>query len=483
MSYEKFAKDVGLIGITRVLLTGLTGLILLPLLTKTIGAHDYGLWVQVTVTVSLLQALVFFGLPNAMVRFLAAEKDKKKIREGFYSIVFFVLFISLILSLGLILFPEKLADNFFDGAIDIVRITGLIILVHNLGWACFCFFRTFSEMKVFSFFIILENIGLIVLVFYFITAGYRIVGAVISLLFMKFLIFSVLFFMILLRIGIELPNFSQLKEFLRFGLPTVPGNISNWIITSADRYLIGYFMGAAFIGYYSSGYLLGDIISMFSGVLVFVLTPTLSKLYDEQKVQEVKIHLSYSIKYFLMLGIPFFFGTLLLSKPLLSILTTQEIASASFMITPLIALGAILRGMSFIIMQVFILTKKTKIIGFIWVVSAFINFFLNILLIPYFGILGAALATLISYLVAFSLFTIYCFKYFAFTLDKKFITKSVLAAFLMGIILLKLNQTYISNILITLLMGIVIYFSVLFSLKGFSKKEIKFFKKLIKKID
>ena len=45
-----------------------------------------------------------------------------------------------------------------------------------------------------------------------------------------------------------------------------------------------------------------------AGILGFVLPPALSKLYDEDRMDEVKMHLSYSLKYSLTLAIPFVFG-------------------------------------------------------------------------------------------------------------------------------------------------------------------------------
>ncbi|GAH76514.1 unnamed protein product, partial [marine sediment metagenome] len=42
----------------------------------TLGAHDYGIWSQVHVTINLILPFTTLGLTNAMVRFLAAEKNK-----------------------------------------------------------------------------------------------------------------------------------------------------------------------------------------------------------------------------------------------------------------------------------------------------------------------------------------------------------------------------------------------------------------------
>ena len=91
MSYQKFGRDIGLVALVNILVA-LSGLILLPVLTKTLGAYDYGLWVQAQVTLGLVMNIVHLGVPIALSRFLAAEKDKNRIRTGFYSVFFFVLF-------------------------------------------------------------------------------------------------------------------------------------------------------------------------------------------------------------------------------------------------------------------------------------------------------------------------------------------------------------------------------------------------------
>ncbi|NQE44582.1 hypothetical protein C5S31_00995 [ANME-1 cluster archaeon GoMg2] len=51
--YKLFAQRVGLMGITT-LIVNLRGLIFIPILTKTLGASDYGIWAQIIVTSSLV---------------------------------------------------------------------------------------------------------------------------------------------------------------------------------------------------------------------------------------------------------------------------------------------------------------------------------------------------------------------------------------------------------------------------------------------
>ena len=83
--YKKYAKNVSLVTIANIIST-LKGFILLPILTKALGAELYGMWALILVTISLLAPLCTLELGFAIVRFLGAEKDKEKISEGFSSI-------------------------------------------------------------------------------------------------------------------------------------------------------------------------------------------------------------------------------------------------------------------------------------------------------------------------------------------------------------------------------------------------------------
>nr|QNO54341.1 hypothetical protein DIMBOPOO_00013 [Methanosarcinales archaeon ANME-1 ERB7] len=73
--YKLFAQRVGLVGITT-LIVNLRGLILIPILTKTLGTDAYGIWSIIMVTLSLLSPLALLGLTTAMIRFLAVEKEE-----------------------------------------------------------------------------------------------------------------------------------------------------------------------------------------------------------------------------------------------------------------------------------------------------------------------------------------------------------------------------------------------------------------------
>ena len=123
--------------------------------------------------------------------------------------------------------------------------------------------------------------------------------------------------------------------------------------------------------------------------------------------------------------------------------------------------------------------KKTTILGYIWISVAILNIVLNIFSVPYLGIFGAGLATLICYFFAFAVTLIYSKKYARLPFDYKSIAKILVASAIMGVFVKIANPYGIINILIVIAIAVVIYFVVLFLLKGINKKEVDLIKGMI----
>lgn len=479
-SYQKFTKDIILIGIARFLILFL-GVVRLPLLTKTLGAHDYGIWSQIGVTLMFCLAFVDLNLTGAMLRFLAAEKNKRAIQDDFCSVVSIVFSCGLIVSLVMIVFAYPIAMNFFDGAVQIIRITALLMLLRLLSFAYLSLLQAFQQMKRYSIVIIARECGQVGLIAYLALNGYGILSIVSSALAIEVVTLVSLFFLIKSQISIKKPHFFRMKEYLSYSLPALPAKLAFWVVQSSDRYVIGYFLGVTSVGIYSAAYILGNLLFVVTSVLTVVLTPALSKLYDEGRMNEVKTTLRYSFKYSLAIAIPFIFGSVVLAEPVLRVLSTPEIAGRGSTIVPLIALGISFYGIYAIPLQHLLLVKKTKIVATIWVIAAIVNLGLNILVVPYWGILGAATTTLIAFALALGITTYYALKEFKFSVDWLFITKSLIASGIMSIVVWLIAPTGSIDTVLSIVAGMAVYGVAIFLLKGFTKKEISFFWGLLRR--
>ncbi|MDD3754679.1 MAG: oligosaccharide flippase family protein [Methanobacterium sp.] len=476
--YKIFVQRIGLVGIAN-LLVALSSLILLPILTKNFSIDDYGIWVQINTTIALLPNLTTLGLPFTMVRFLSAETDKKIIQEGFYSIFSMVLIATFIVSLLLLIFSKQIALAIFNGNVNVAIILSAIVFLACLNALLLNYFRTFQEMKKYSFFLLMQTYLGVAIVSYLALGGYGIYMVSLGLLIANFITFLAMFALIIWSIGFKIPKFRNIREYLSFGVPTIPGNLSSWIVNSSDRYVIGIFLSAAFVGYYSPGYTLGYSISMLMAPFSLLLPSVLPQYYDKNNMEKVSSFLNYSTKYFLLVAIPAAFGLSILSKPLLNVLTTPDIALNGYLITPITALSTLIFGVYAIISNVLVLEKKTKVIGTIWIIAATMNLILNILLVPFFGIIAAAATTLMAYIVAFIISLKFSTKFFNF--DYKFILKSITASTIMSAIILFINPQNLMNIIIAIVISIIVYFGLILVMKGIKQDEFKLFKAMFGK--
>ena len=476
--YVRFIQRIGLVGLTNILIS-LSSLIFIPIITKSFTTAEYGMWAQVNTTIALVPNIANLGLPYTMVRFLSAEKDKEKIKDSFYPMISLTFISTLIICSLFLIFGNAIANALFNGSMQVLYITTAISFFACMNLMLISFFRTFQQMKRYSLFLVLQSyIGVFVSI-YLTYAGYNIETVVLGLLTGYVAVFIMMAFLIVKYLGIGIGKWSNLKEQLAFALPTIPSNVSSWVVDSSDKYVIGILIGSVAVGCYSPGYALGSILLMFLSPFAVLLPAVLPEHYEKGNMSEVDKYLSYSMKYYLLLTIPAAVGMSVLSKPLLYIITTPEIALGGYMVTPFVCLGAIFMGMYGITNNILILEKNTMILGKLWIVVAISNIVLNLLLVPYLNILGAAIATLICYILAFAVTAIASKKTMRLPFNIKELLKIVIAASIMGIAVYIMHPIGIINVLISIVAGVIIYFAIIFILKEVTMKEIAIFKDLI----
>jgi len=482
MSQKKFFADVGVIGVTKILVS-LKGLFLLPLITKILGEESYGIWVQVIITITLLSYLFTLGLPFSLVRFLPGQKNKALLREHFYSTLSIIIFSTTAVSFILFLLSGFIAPVLFGGREDLVLLLCFAFPLYSSNLLFLNYFRARKEMRRYSCGILFQSYFEVILLYILIFSGYGLFAAVLAVVCVNLSLFIILLRVISKQIGLSVPKFSRVRELLNFGIPTIPSNFSSWIMQSSDRYLIAFFMGILAVGFYSPAYTLGFMVSYIFAPLAFVLPPTLSEIYDKNRKGEVKQYLTFSTQFLFFFAIPAFFGLLIFSRELLSLLSTDRIANEGYMVVPIVAISAVLWGLSSIYSQSIVLAKKTKLIGSITIFGALTNFVLNLLLIPFIGIIGAAIATLISFGLLTAGKIYFSRRFIHFPVEFGFVFKVFAASIIMAILLYGLKYLLIVNVVILLLLiicGFALYIGLMFIIKGIDRDMVRKIMQIIK---
>lgn len=477
MTYKKFIKHVAGVGIAN-LIIAIQGILLIPIITKYLGAHDYGIWIQLMLIVALLVPLSMLGLNAAVVRFLAGEKDKQKIVEAFFSSTFIVALLSLILAIVIFLLSDHVSFYLFkDSSLsNLIKITGAILVIQSLNLMGLSLFRTFRRIKAYSILTVFQSIGELLLLAYIVFSGYDLLIMLLGVLIIRTAFTLIIFSIIVSNIGFTLPHFYNTRTYLSYCLPLMVVFSFAFIISSSDRFIIGFLLGPASVGVYSVSYSISSIISLMWFPIAFVMFPTITKLWEEKDIEGVKSYFKLVFKFFSILAIPIIFGLSILSKQIILLLSTPEFVP-SYNLIPII--GA---GYFFYICIVYLgeyilsLLKKTKVTGLLYTFFGFFNLGFTFLFVSQIGILGAAIATFLTYFfLAISLLYI-SFKYVFIDLDLFSIMKSIVAAIIMSVFIWMYNPISVMAVFLSILFGAIVYFVLLLLLNTFNKDEILFLK-------
>lgn len=474
-----FTKRVGIMGLTY-LLVSLSPIVLLPILTNNLTTENFGVWVQFTITVTIVPAIAILGLPYSFVRYMSTSKSHEDIKEAFYSISFVIAIVNMGLGSLLFLLVEPISRFLFNGNFGVALILPVTIFFTALILVFYDFFRTLQRNNLYNILYLLQAYLMVVLSAGFLISGYGILGAVVGYLIAQIIMFSLMLGIIVKTIGLALPRFINLKEYLHFGIPNVPSHISTWILDASDRYIIGFLIGLTGVGLYSGGYTLGTLIMVLLSPFYTLLLPILSQYYHDNDITSIKRFLNHSIKLFLAVAIPLTFVLTSLSQPLLLILSTPQIAENSFFLVPIVAVGGIFYGLYGIVTQIIILFKRTKLTGNIWIIIILLNMFLDIFLGYRFGIAGVAFTSLLMFLIAFVATSHYAFKLINCSFYYSFILKAVLTSSIIGITLWMSNPHGILNVTLSLIYSTILYLALMLLLKGIKPYEILILVKIFK---
>ena len=187
-----------------------------------------------------------------------------------------------------------------------------------------------------------------------------------------------------------------LKKLLRFSLPLVPASVLVFLCLYIDRLMVSRLISLEASGLYSVGIRLASASSLIMMGFQMALTPLVYKHYKEASTRDA---LAKIFRYFVLLALLFFIIYSLVISEVLSVFTTEKYHGLIHII-PLLIMAFCFSQM-YVFMPGITIEKKTILILFINFGIAFINVLLNLTLIPYFGLSGAAAATCASAVVGF----------------------------------------------------------------------------------
>lgn len=191
----------------------------------------------------------------------------------------------------------------------------------------------------------------------------------------------------------------RVRGYAVYGYPIAASLALTVVLSSTDRFLLALFMNEAAVGAYHASYSIAnrtlDVLFLWLGSAG---QPALVMALERGGLDRLKEAAREQLSTFLLIGLPAAAGVALVARPLAEVLIGEDLREAAASVTPWIALSALLFGLTaYYFGQAFTLGKKTKRLLVAMAIPAGLNVVLNLLLVPYFGLMGAAWATAASF--------------------------------------------------------------------------------------
>ncbi len=394
------------------------GFVTMPILTRMLTTNEYGVLGLATTTIMLSVAVAKAGLTNGIIRYHSQYDTTEEDREVFSSSILMRGLVFSFITFGLysISLPHiwpllRVSDEYvrcfvlISACILLQPISGMItslmivqgrsVLVNVVG-----FVHRFVSF------------GLSLLLLF--VMAQKLFGFLLGGILSDAVLLGILFFWFFThyRVSWKKTSGKLIGALVKFGAPLLLMEMAFLLLSYADRYMIIHYCGEDDLGIYTVGYNLAMYIA---DILVFSISysivPIYVSLYEEKGRAETEAFLKRCLDYLLIAFIPMAFGYYAVCEEAIVLIASEKyLASASF--SPVILVASFILGLSTNILTAGLyLQKRTGIMLGIMVSGVLVNIGCNVILLPKYGVMGAAMSTLVACILVTLLTVILSYRY------------------------------------------------------------------------
>ncbi len=264
-------------------------------------------------------------------------------------------------------------------------------------------------------------------------------------------------------------------DLFAYGFPLMGNLITTQILNKSDVYIITFFQGKGAAGIYSTNYsLVSSAFTMLSAAVIRGSYPTILRTWSEGKKEQAGLLVNEAVRIYLILGVPAVCGVFALQDVISGVLFDPEYLSGNIIMGP-VALGMMFLAVTEYSIKGWELNAMTKQIFYRSLIGGAVNVIVNLIFVPVFGIITAAVSTFIGFFTYFLLARYGTRKLLKFKLPMKTYIRIIGCGLLMWLILMIIKNILPRNIIslgVMVIFGIIIYFGTLI-LSGEVKDELK----------
>lgn len=456
--YGYLAENIALFSVSN-FVSKILVFLLVPLYTDVLTTAEYGIADIMQVTLLLLVPALTLNMGEAALRFGIEKTDKRGsiLRCG----------------LGFILRADLL--------VCCLALISPLFVSESVKWYVYLFAFLFAANSLFEFLVLyFQGCEMVPVV---------VIGSVSSTVIM---IVSNILFLLVFKIGLNGYIFSQIiafalasiimlilgkmgaegikfekdeelnKEMISYGIPMIAYSTGSWINNASDRYIVAALCGAAVNGVYGVAYKIPAILTVFQRIFAQAWQMSAIKSYGEEKSEEFFSNMYKVYNTFMVLGC----SVLVIMVRIIAKFMFRKEFYDAWQFVPFLLISVIFGALTGFLGSICLAHKDSKSMGIATLYGAVINIILNLLLVPFYGAMGAAFATAVSYAIMCIMAFVFVRKHVTLTVNiKKDMVGYLLLVAEAVVMIWQVGHYYLYSLILVLLIAI-LYFKDIVTIAG-----------------
>ncbi|MBR6033917.1 MAG: polysaccharide biosynthesis C-terminal domain-containing protein [Clostridia bacterium] len=470
---SKTSKDVIKFFIAKVMI-GIIGLVLVSLYSYLLTPDVYGDYSLVVGVIKVLISIFIGWVGSSALRYYDQYKNEEKNFLSNVVVQWIAMTIVMVIIAYIVgsLFQGLLIKEYFIYVLLLLTFMGFVEIFEKI-------LRAAQKTNIYLIAIVLQSI-LNVSLLYILAKKYNLgiysmfIANVIS--YVAFTLIAIFAFKLYGKINFKLISKEIQNKFFKYGFPMVGIWGVSWFLSAADRYMIKIFSSNYDVGLYDIAYKITEnSINMIISSFTLAVFPMLVATWNKDGKEKSEKVLTRVINYLFLLLIPSVVGLIGIREKLYGTIVSEQYLGGNMVIL-FVGIGLIFNGFNQVIYKLWQLKEQPKKILYFMLVSLVIDIVLNIVLLPKYGYIAAAVTTLISYLFITIASVIAIKKDFNIQIDKIKLLKCCISAAVMFAFLIYTRE-WVKNIvgLFILIAGAAIVYLITLFITGTLKEEINKF--------
>lgn len=438
-------------------------------IANNLGKEDYGKFVFAFALMAMMLPIGTLGLRAVTVRDMAADRENAPILFGK---IFTLRIILSFFSFGLVVLIVNLMGKPESTKI-IVYIAGLNIIFQNLSTSLFDSFQAYEKMKFIAFANLIAGALLTLFSIIVIYLGYRLVA--VTLVYVSGGLIRAITIAILYKI--HLPPF-KLKIDLAMWWDSIKKGVPFFLVAvlfvwniRISVVLLSKLAGEVTVGVYGAALTLIEKLSIFPDSIGTAIFPTIALLFARKQMQDLSELTSNFFRYLLLVGLPIALGLALLSANIIDLIFGDKYQESALVLT-LLACGIpflFMHGLFGFGLGAVHLQNKNLLANSVAIV---INIAATLVLVPWLGYLGAAIAYGLSIVTIAAMQFYYFRRFLKFSVRAGDIFKILLSNIVLAAAILLLRDF---NLLLAVLIPGGIYLGTAVLIGAVNREDFKLF--------